>query len=89
MRWKPRRYIRPILLVRVERTGDDQRDKTDIHAEDVRQFLVEKLGALPEQIKVKSATLDELDKVDLASELCPVLYICPELLSYRAYSAPA
>lgn len=69
------RCIRPILLIRAERTGKDQRDKTDVHAEDVREFLVEKLGAQPEEIKVKSAELDELDKVDLASELCPVRYI--------------
>ena len=69
------RYIRPILLIRAERTGKDQRDKTTIHSEDVREFLVEKLGAHPDEIKVKSAELDELDKVDLPSELCPVRYI--------------
>lgn len=69
------RYIRPILLVRVERTGRDQRDKAAIHAEDVREYLIGQLGAQPEQIKVKSAELDELDKVDLPSELCPVRYI--------------
>lgn len=69
------RYIRPILLIRVERTGKEQRDKSTIHSEDVREYLVEKLGAQPEQIKVKSAELDELDKVELLSELCPVRYI--------------
>jgi type III restriction enzyme len=69
------RYIRPILLIRVERTGKEQRDKANIHAEDVREYLVEKLGAQPEQIKVKSAELDELENVDLLSELCPVRYI--------------
>ncbi len=69
------RYIRPLLLVRVERTGKDQRDKSQIHAEDVREYLLEKLGAKPEQIKVKSAELDELDGVDLLSDLCPVRYI--------------
>jgi type III restriction enzyme len=69
------RYIRPILLVRVERTGKEQRDKTTIHSEDVREFLVEKLGAKPEQIKVKSAEMDELGKIDLFSNLCPVRYI--------------
>ncbi len=69
------RYIRPMLLIRVERTGADQRDKGAVHAEEVREFLVGKLGARPEQIKVKSAELDELGKVDLFSELCPVRYI--------------
>lgn len=69
------RYIRPILLIRVERTGKEQRHKATIHAEDVREYLMEKLGAQPEQIKVKSSELDELDKVDLPSELCAVRYI--------------
>ncbi len=69
------RYIRPIMLIRVERTGADQRDKAAIHAEDVREYLVEKIGAQPDQIKVKSSELDELDKVDLFSDLCPVRYI--------------
>jgi type III restriction enzyme len=69
------RYIRPILLVRVERTGKEQRDKATIHSEDVREFLIEKLGAKPEEAKVKSAEMDELDKVDLLSDLCPVRYI--------------
>ena len=69
------RYIRPILLIRVERTGKEQRDKAMIHAEDVREFLLEKLGAQPEQIRVKTSELDELGKEDLLLELCPVRYI--------------
>jgi len=75
MRNNEGRYVRPILLIRVERTGKDQRDKAHVHAEDVREYLVEKLGAQPEQIKVKSAELDELDKVNLLSDLCPVRFI--------------
>ena len=31
------RYIRPILLVQVERTGKDQREKNVIHSESVRE----------------------------------------------------
>lgn len=69
------RYIRPILLVRVENTGKDQRDKTTIHAEDVREFLVEKLGAQPEEIKVKSAELNELGDENLLSEFSKVRFI--------------
>ena len=35
------RYIRPILLVQVERTGKDvQREKNVIHSESVREFLL-------------------------------------------------
>jgi type III restriction enzyme len=78
------RYIRPILLVRVERTGKDQRDKHAIHAEDVREFLIEKLGASADEIKVKSSEMDELADVEkqpeykgngLLSDLCPVRYV--------------
>jgi type III restriction enzyme len=69
------RYIRPLMLVRVERTGKDQRDKGAIHAEEVREYLLEKIGAKPEEIKVKSSELDELAKVDLFSDMCPVRYI--------------
>jgi type III restriction enzyme len=69
------RYIRPILLIRVERTGKEQRDKTDMHAEDAREFLIEKMGVHPEQVKVKSAELNELGDEDLLSELSKVRFI--------------
>jgi type III restriction enzyme len=69
------RYIRPIMLIRVERTGKEQRDKTTMHAEDIREYLVEKLGAQPDEIKVKSAELDELGDENLLSELSKVRYI--------------
>lgn len=69
------RYIRPMMLIRVERTGNDQRDKGAIHSEDVREYLLEKIGAKPDEIKVKSADLDQLDGLDLFSNLCPVRYI--------------
>ena len=69
------RYIRPILVARVDRTGKEQRDKTDSHAEDIREYLIARLGALPEEIKVKSAELDEREDIDLLSDLCPVRYI--------------
>jgi type III restriction enzyme len=39
------RYVRPILLIRVERTGKDQTEAGMVHANDVRKFLHERLGA--------------------------------------------
>ena len=54
------RYIRPIAVVRVERTGKDQRDGERVHAEDVREYLTLNLGVPPEQVRVKSAENDEL-----------------------------
>jgi type III restriction enzyme len=69
------RYIRPILLIRVERTGREQRDKTTIHSEDVREYLVEKLGAKPDEVRVKSAEMDELGDENLLSDMSKVRYI--------------
>lgn len=71
------RYVRPIVLVRVDRTGKEQRDKGGgiIHAEDVREYLRDKLGVPPEQIKVKSAELDELGDTNLLAEDCDVRFV--------------
>ena len=69
------RYIRPIAVVRVERTGKDQRDGERVHAEDVREYLVRTLGVPREAVVVKSAELDELAGIDLLSELSPVRWI--------------
>lgn len=69
------RYIRPILLVRVERTGKDQRDSAFVHAEDAREYLLEKLGAKEEEIRLKTSESDELGDEDLLLDSCPVRYI--------------
>jgi type III restriction enzyme len=69
------RYIRPILLIRVENTGEKQLEKSEIHSEHVRKFLIEKLGVHPEQVKVKSAEKNELGDEDLLSELSKVRFI--------------
>ena len=71
---KEDRYIRPIAVVRVERTGKNQRDGVNIHSEDVRDYL-KQLGVPAEQIRVKSSELDELVAEDLLSPFCPVRYI--------------
>ena len=61
------RYIRPIAVVRVERTGRNQRDGINIHSEDVREHLIS-VGVQPGAIKVKSSELDELRREDLVNE---------------------
>ena len=71
---KEDRYIRPITVVRVERTGKSQRDGVNIHSEDARDYL-KQLGVPAEQIRVKSSELDELTGEDLLSPVCPVRYI--------------
>ena len=68
------RYIRPIAVIRVDRTGKKQRDGIRVHAEDVRDEL-QNLGVSATHIKVKSSEQDELAGLDLLSPLCPVRYI--------------
>ena len=69
------RHIRPIALIRVERTGKDQQDGKKVHAEDVRMELMNVLKVPEEEIKVKSSNQDELAGIDLMSDKCPVRYI--------------
>ena len=69
------RYIRPILLVRVERTGKEQRESGLVHSEDVREYLLERLGAREEEVRLKTAEIDELGSDDLLADTCPVRYI--------------
>ena len=53
------RYIRPILLVQVERTGRDTRDGAHIHAEDVRDWLLQ-TGFDEAEIAIKTADQNDL-----------------------------
>lgn len=69
------RYIRPIMVVRVERTGKDQRDGQKIHALDARDYLMERLSVKEDEIRIKSSETDELGDTDLFDPLCPVKYI--------------
>src|SRR5699024_6268931 len=69
------RYIRPIVLVRVERTGKEQRDAGFIHAEDAREYLHDQLGVKDEYIRLKTSSDDELADEDLMSATSTVRYI--------------
>ena len=53
------RYLRPIMLVQVERTGSDQRESGRIHAEDVREVLLQ-AGFDDAEIAVKTAETNDL-----------------------------
>jgi type III restriction enzyme len=69
------RYIRPICLVQVERTGKDQEGNRFIHANDVRNHLIKQCGISPTQIAIKSSENDGLENIDLLSPDCPIQYI--------------
>lgn len=69
------RYIRPIVLIRVERTGKEQRDAGFVHAEDAREYLRDQLGVNEDYIRLKTSSDDELADEDLLSNTSPVRYI--------------
>lgn len=69
------RYIRPIMLVRVERVGSEQRDGQHIHAEDVREYLMTQLQVPEDYIRRKTAEKDEIADEDLLSCYSSVRYI--------------
>ncbi|WP_419917553.1 DEAD/DEAH box helicase [Candidatus Poriferisocius sp.] len=68
-------YIRPMIVVRVERTGQNQRGEGRLHAEDVREFLVSTMGINADEVKVQSSDLKELESEDLLSEQSKVRWI--------------
>ena len=55
------RFIRPILLVRVERVGRDQREAGLVHAEDVYEALTQTMGVPPEWVRRQTSVDKELD----------------------------
>lgn len=55
------RYIRPIMLVQVERTGEKQRGSGRIHAEDVREWLLT-VGFDEAEVAVKTAERNDLSQ---------------------------
>ena len=82
------RYIRPIAVVRVERTGRDQLDGEHVHAEDVRQHLVRNLGEPEDAVRVKSAELDEIAGEDLLSEYSQVRWIITKAALMEGWDCP-
>ena len=82
------RYIRPIAVVRVERTGRDQRDGERIHAEDVREYLVQTLGVPADAVRVKSSELDELRGEDLLAESSQVRWIITKAALMEGWDCP-
>lgn len=73
-------YIRPIMLIQVERTGKDQRDdKRHTHSDQIKEHLMRVFSILEHEIAIKTSEKDELKDVDdvggLLSEQCPIRFI--------------
>ncbi|WP_394757131.1 DEAD/DEAH box helicase family protein [Rhodoferax sp.] len=84
------RYIRPILLVQVERTGKDLRDSGFIHAEDAKAYLMQ-LGFTEAQIAIKTSDKDELkapENIDLLSPGCEVRAIITKQALQEGWDCP-
>lgn len=84
------RYIRPILLVQVERTGADQTESGLIHANDAEAYLLQ-LGFSKAQIAVKTSEKDELaqpENIDLLSPACEVRAIVTKQALQEGWDCP-
>jgi type III restriction enzyme len=64
------RYIRPIMLIQVERTGNDQRDAGFIHALDVKEWLL-RAGFDDAEIAIKTAETNDLKQPENLDLLSP------------------
>ena len=69
------KYIRPMMLIRVERVGRNQRDGRHIHADDACDYLIRELNVPERHIRRKTAENDEIANEDLLSPYCEVRYI--------------
>ena len=81
LRERTSRYIRPICLVQVERTGKEQREMGFIHAEDAREHLL-MLGVGEHQIAIKTSEKNDLkdpENQDLLSPTNEVRFIITKL----------
>lgn len=90
LRAETNRYIRPMLLVQVERTGKDMRDAGFIHAEDAKAYLMQ-LGFSDRQIAIKTSDKDELkqpENIDLLAPACEVRAIITKQALQEGWDCP-
>jgi len=80
-------YIRPIALLQAERTGKDKRDGMHVHADDVKDYLIQ-IGIDTSQIAIKSAFVDELKDEVLMSKDCEIRYIITKQALMEGWDCP-
>lgn len=85
---KSEKYIRPIMLIQVERTGKDQKDKKFIHSEDAKKYLINHLGISEEAIKIKVSEKDELKDESLLSDTSQVQFIITKQALQEGWDCP-
>lgn len=85
------RYIRPILLVQVERTGSDQRDGVHVHALDAKEWLMTVGGLDEAEIAIKTADTNDLaapENQDLLSPTNKVRVIITKQALQEGWDCP-
>ena len=84
------RYIRPILLIQVERTGADQTESGRIHANDAESYLLQ-IGFKREEIAQKTSEKNELaqpENIDLLSPACKIRAIITKQALQEGWDCP-
>lgn len=87
------RYIRPIMLIQVERTGKDKRDDSRFtHAEQIKEHLINVEGIPKDQVAIKASDTDDLSDIDdddgLLSSDCPVRFIITKYALQEGWDCP-
>ena len=85
---KSKKYIRPIMLIQVERTGKDQKDKKFIHSETAKEYLISHLGVSESAIKIKVSEKDELKDESLLSDTSQVQFIITKQALQEGWDCP-
>ena len=80
-------YIRPIALLQAERTGKEQRDGSRVHADDIKDYLIQ-LGIPVSQIAIKSSYVDDLKDEVLMSRDCDIRYIITKQALMEGWDCP-
>lgn len=86
----PTRYIRPIMLVQMERTGKEQRDGKHIHSEDVKEWLLT-AGLDEAEVAIKTAEKNDLNQpenLDLLSDKNRVRVIVTKSALQEGWDCP-
>ncbi len=85
---KSDRLIRPIVLVQVERTGNDQRVAPFIHSLDVKEHLIQKLGIQEAAIAIKTSSRDDIEDQDLLDDGCRIEWIITKSALQEGWDCP-
>ncbi|WP_110111314.1 DEAD/DEAH box helicase family protein [Bacillus sp. CGMCC 1.16541] len=82
------KYIRPISLIQVERTGKNQQDGNHIHSEDVKEFLIKQCNISPDEIAIKSSDKDDIEGIDLLSGDSTIRFIITKQALQEGWDCP-